>query len=129
MSHGLHSQLRDDLREYVEQAAQMDAPGDLRSELAVVRGLLYRRLEDSDGLSSDLIGDAHKLLAELRRYSDTLHKQMTRERLTREEEQKLFDTFAQILREYVPDSDRDEALDELENAVGTGGSRRAIESG
>jgi hypothetical protein len=129
-SHGLHSQLRTDLREYVEQAASMDAPGDLKGELAVVRGLLYRRLQQSDGLDSDLIDDAHKLLSELRRYSDTLHKQMTRERLTKDEEEKLFNTFAKILRKYVPDEDdRESAIDELEQAVGAGSGRPALESG
>jgi len=129
-SHGLHSQLRSDLREYVEQAASMDAPGDLKGELAVVRGLLYRRLQQSDGLDSDLIDDAHKLLSELRRYSDTLHKQMTRERLTKDEEEKLFNTFAKILRKYVPDEDdRESAIDELEQAVSAGSGRPALESG
>lgn len=128
-SHGLHSQLRDDLRAYVEEAANMDAPGDLQGELAVVRALLYRRLQQSEGLTSDLIDDAHKLLSELRRYSDTIHKQMTRERLSRDEEQQLLNSFAKILRKYVPDSDREEAISELEETLGAGSGRPALESG
>jgi len=128
-SHGLHSALRDDLRAFVVQAAEKDAPGDLRDELAVVRALLYRRLEQSEGLDSDLISDAHKLLSELRRYSDTIHKQMTRERLTKDEEQQLLNACASIIRSYVPESDRDDALNELEQTLGAGGGRPALESG
>ncbi|MCS4172069.1 hypothetical protein GGQ05_003561 [Salinibacter ruber] len=124
---GLHSELRDDLREYVEQAATMDAPGDLRGELAVLRGLLYDYLNGNDGLERDDVDAAHKLLKEIRRTSDTIHKQLQRERLTKQEEEKLFATFAKIIRQYVPESDRDDALDQLE-ATASGGGRRALES-
>jgi len=124
---GLHSELRDDLREYVEQAATMDAPGDLRGELAVLRGLLYDYLNGNDGLERDDVDAAHKLLKEIRRTSDTIHKQLQRERLTKQEEEKLFTTFAKIVRQYVPEEDRDSALDQLES-VAAGGGRRALES-
>jgi hypothetical protein len=125
--HGLQSALREDLRQFVEEAASMDSPGDLKGELAVLRGLLFNWLQDTEDLDKDAIEAAHKLLSEIRRTSDTIHKQMTRERLTREEEQELFDTFAAILRKYVPESDRTDALDEL--AAATSGGSRAIESG
>jgi hypothetical protein len=124
--HGLHSSLREDLREHVEKAANRDAPGDLQGELAVLRGLLFNFLEDRADLERDDIDAAHKLLKEIRRTSDTIHKQIQRERLTKDEEQKLFTTFAQIIREHVPESDQDAALNQLETAS-TGGGRRAIE--
>jgi hypothetical protein len=127
-SHGLTSNLRDTLREFVAEAADMQNPGDLTGELAVLRGLLFRWLEGKDDPDRDDIEAAHKLLKEIRRTSDTIHKQMTRERLTKEEEQKLFTTFAKIIREYVPERDRDDALDELE-AVAAGGGRRSLEGG
>ena len=120
-SHGLRSKLRDELREFVEEAASMDAPGDLKGELAVLRGLLFRWLEDTDDLDKDAIEAAHKLLSEIRRTSDTIHKQMTRERLTKDEEEKLLNACASIIRTHVPDDDRNEALDELQRAVQGGG--------
>ena len=125
--HALYSEIREDLREYVEQATEMDAPGDLQGELAVLRALLLDYLDGANDLDRDDVEAAHKLLKEIRRTSDTIHKQLQRERLTKEEEQKLFTTFAKILREYVPDADRDSALDELE-AIAAGGGRRALES-
>jgi len=127
VKHGLHSNLREELREYVEKAASMDAPGDLQGELAVLRGLLFNFLEDREELDKEAIDAAHKILKEIRRTSDTIHKQMTRERLTKDEEEKLFNTFAKILRKYVSDeSDRDAALDELDAAL-TGSGRPTVE--
>ncbi len=122
-THGLRSQLREDLREHVEKAASMDAPGDLQGELAVLRGLLFNFLEDRADLDRDDIDAAHKLLKEIRRTSDTIHKQIQRERLTKDEEQKLFTTFAKIIREHVPESQRDEVFGRLE-AASTGGAIR-----
>jgi len=114
---------------FVEKAASIESPGNLEGELAVLRGLLYDWLHDKEDLDKDGVEAAHKLLKEIRRTSDTVHKQMTRERLTREEEQQLFDNVARIIRNYVPESDRDEALDELERSVGASGERRALKSG
>jgi len=128
-SHGLTSSLRDQLREFVTEAANMDNPGDLTGELAVLRGLLFRWLEGKNDPDKDDIEAAHKLLKEIRRTSDTIHKQMTRERLTKDEEQQLLNTFAGILRSYVPESDRDDALTELENAVGANGGVPPLENG
>jgi hypothetical protein len=125
--HGLHSNLRDELRQFVTEAASMDSPGDLTGELAVLRGLLFRWLEGKDDPDRDDIDAAHKLLKEIRRTSDTIHKQMTRERLTRDEEEKLLNACASIIRNYVPDSDQPDALDELDAATESG-RRPALES-
>lgn len=127
VEHGLRSQLSEDLREFVTQAASMDNPGDLTGELAMLRGLLFRWLGDNDGLDRDAIEAAHKLLKEIRRTSDTIHKQMTRERLTKDEEQQLLDACASIIRQYVPDGDTDDALTELRQSVGAGGGQLALE--
>jgi hypothetical protein len=124
---GLHSNLRAELREFVTEAASMDSPGDLTGELAVLRGLLYRWLEGKDDPDKGDIEAAHKLLKEIRRTSDTIHKQMTRERLTKEEENELLNSVASIIRTYVPEADRDDALDEL--AAVAGGGRPALEGG
>lgn len=127
-SHGLRSSLRDELREFVTEAANMQNPGDLTGELSVLRGLLFRFLDDKEDPEKEDIEAAHKLLKEIRRTSDTIHKQMTRERLTKDEEEKLFNTFAKILRKYVPDEDdRESAIDELDAAL-SGGGRPALES-
>ncbi|MCS3831237.1 hypothetical protein GGP91_003338 [Salinibacter ruber] len=126
-AHGLYSDLRDDLQEYVDDALALDAPGDLQGELAVLRALVKRWLDNAGDLDKEAIDAAHKLLSEVRRTSDTIHKQLQRERLTKQEEEKLFATFAKIIRQYVPEGDRDDALDQLES-VAAGGGRRALES-
>lgn len=125
--HGLYSDLRDDLQEYVDQAFALDAPGDLQGELAVLRALIKRWLDNAGDLDKEAIDAAHKLLKEVRRTSDTIHKQMTRERLTKDEEQQLLNACASIIRQYVPDSDTDEAITELQQSVGTGGEQLALE--
>jgi len=125
--HGLYSDLRDDLQEYVDDALALDAPGDLRGELAVLRALIKRWLDNAEDLDKEAIDAAHKLLKEVRRTSDTIHKQLQRERLTKQEEEKLFTTFAKIVRQYVPEEDRDSALDQLES-IAAGGGRRALAS-
>ncbi len=126
--HGLYSFKRTELEERFREAYGGDDWADLRAEIAAVRALLsdyLSSLEDVDGQS---IADATKLFAELRRMTGDLQEMLHRERLTREEEQKLFNTFATILRDYVPESDRDQALDALEQAASKGGGRRALES-
>jgi hypothetical protein len=125
--HGLYSDLRDDLQEYVDDALALDAPGDLQGELAVLRALVKRWLDNAGDLDRDAIEAAHKLLKEVRRTSDTIHQQMMRERLSKEEERQLVDTFAEIITEYVQPSVRDEALDALQRALDGRGRVRQIE--
>jgi hypothetical protein len=114
VKHGLHSALREDLREYVEHAASMDAPGDLKGELAVLRGLLYDFLDGKEQLDEAGIKSAHKLLSELRKTSDTIHKQMMREAPTQKEVRRMTEQVGRIIREYVPEEKREDALRELE---------------
>lgn len=124
--HGLYSDLRDDFQQYVDQALDLDAPGDLQGELAVLRALIKRWLDNTEDLDREAIDAAHKLLKEVRRTSDTIHKQMTRERLTKEEETELLNSVASIIREYVPESDRASALESL--AAVAGSERPALQS-
>jgi len=127
VKHGLYSDLRDDLQEYVDDALALDAPGDLQGELAVLRALVKRWLDNAGDLDRNAIEAAHKLLKEVRRTSDTIHQQMMRERLSKEEERQLVDTFAEIITEYVQPSVRDEALDALQRALDGRGRVRQIE--
>jgi hypothetical protein len=122
VKHGLHSALRDDLREYVEHAASMDAPGDLKGELAVLRGLLYDFLDGKEQLDEAGIKAAHKLLSELRKTSDTIHQQMMREAPTQKEVRRFTEQVGQILREYVPDEKKADALRELDRLTEGKGS-------
>jgi len=124
-SHGLYSFKREELEERFREAYSGQDWADLRAEIAAVRALLSDYLSDLDDVDGDSIADATKLFAELRRMTGDLQEMLHRERLTRDEEQKLFDTFATIIRDYVPESDRDDALHELES-VGAGGERRAL---
>jgi len=128
-THGLYSSRRDELREKLRQAGRLDNKGSLEAEIDVLRALLADFMERVGEPDRDDLDAATKLLKEIRRMVDTVHKQMTRERLTKDEEQRLLNTFATILRNHVPEDDRDEALDELEQALGASGERRALESG
>ena len=127
-SHGLYSFKREQLEEKFRQAYSGQEWADLRAEIAAVRALLSDYLEDLEEVDSDTIGDATKLFAELRRMTGDLQEMLHRERLTRDEEQKLFDTFASIIRDHVPEDDRDAALAKLE-AAGAGGEGGALPSG
>jgi hypothetical protein len=126
-SHGLYSFKREELEEKYREAYSEQDWADLRAEIAAVRALLSDYLEGMDAVDSDGIADVTKLIAELRRLTGDLQEMLHRERLTREEEEKLFNTFATILRDYVPESDRDQALDALEQAVSAGSGRPALE--
>jgi hypothetical protein len=129
-SHGLYSFKRTELEERFREAYSGQDWADLRAEIAAVRALLSDYLEGIEEVSSESIDDVAKLVSELRRLTSDLQKMLHRERLTRDEEQELINRFAQILRTYVPaESDRDEALDALEDAVSGGGERLALEGG
>jgi hypothetical protein len=128
-SHGLYSFKREELEEKFREAYSGQDWADLRAEIAAVRALLSDYLEDMDAVDTDGISDVTKLIAELRRLTGDLQEMLHRERLTREEEEKLFNTFAKILRDYVPESERGEALDALDQAVSAGSGRPALESG
>lgn len=127
-SHGLYSFRREELRERLSQAEGMESPGDLWTEVAVLRTLLSEYLEDVDEVDGDVLQDVTKIQKELRRTVDNIHEMLMRTRPTEAEVERLTDTFAQIIRAYVPECDRDEALNELERAV-RDGAQRALESG
>jgi len=128
IEHGLYSAKRDELREKLKKASDLDHKGSLEREVDVLRALLADFMDRMDEPDRDDLDAATKLLKEIRHMVDTIHKQMTRERLTKDEENQLLNSFAQIIRNYVPESDRDEALNELDAAV-TSGRRRALEGG
>lgn len=126
ISHGLYSFKREKLREKLDAADGMESPGDLWTEVAVLRTLLSDYLEDVDEVDGDVLSDVSKIQKELRRTVDNIHEMMIRTRPTEEEVERLTDSFAQILRTYVPEEDRADALDELDRAV-RGGGQRALE--
>lgn len=125
--HGLYSFKREDLEEKFREAYAGDDWADLRAEIAAVRALLSDYMEGIDEVDGETIGDATKLFAEVRRLTSNLQKMLHRERLTRDEEQKLFNTFAEIIRDHVPESEQDAALGKLE-AASAGGEDRALPS-
>jgi hypothetical protein len=119
-THGLYSFKRERLREKLSAADGMESPGDLWTEVAVLRTLLSDYLEDVDEVDGDVLQDVSKIQKELRRTVDNIHEMMVRTRPTQEEVQRLINSFATILRNYVPEEDRTDALDELDRAVGDG---------
>jgi len=114
VKHGLTAGIRDDLREHVERALEMDAPGSLERELAVLRGLLYDYLDGKGELSREDISAAESLLKEIRRTIDVAHQKAMRERPTQSEIRRMTEHMGRILREYVPEDRRADALRELE---------------
>jgi len=124
---GLYSFKREDLEERFREAYAGQDWADLRAEIAAVRALLSDYLEGLEDVDSDAISDTTKLFAELRRLTSGLQEMLHRERLTRDEEQKLFDTFTMIIRDHVPSGEQDAALGKLER-LGAGSADRALPS-
>lgn len=127
-THGLYSFRREELREKLSEAEGMEQPGDLWTEVAVLRTLLSEYLEDVDDVDGDVLQDVTKIQKELRRTVDNIHEMLMRTRPTEEEVNQLTSRFASILRQYVPEPDRNEALQALRDAVGNG-EQHLLESG
>jgi hypothetical protein len=123
-THGLYSAKRKRLRKKMRHAAGQEQKGDLSAEVSVLRALLADYLESLEAPDSDSLGDVSKITSEIRRTIDTMHQMMLRERPTKEEVQQLTSNFADILRRYVPERHRSDALDELRSAAITGGQHR-----
>lgn len=127
-THGLYSFRREELREKLSEAEGMEQPGDLWTEVAVLRTLLSEYLEDVENVDGDVLQDVTKIQKELRRTVDNIHEMLMRTRPTEEEVNQLTSRFASILRQYVPEPNRDEALQALRDAVSNGEQHR-LESG
>jgi hypothetical protein len=127
-THGLYSARREELREKVHDALNLDRPGDLWAEVGVLRALLSEYLDRLDGVDGDAIQDVTRLQAELRKTVDTISEIMNRNAPSEEEINTLIAQFANILQRYVPEEDRYDALNELQSAVGDRGPA-ALESG
>lgn len=127
-SHGLYSFRREELREKFSEAEGMESPGDLWTEVSVLRTLLSEYLEGVDQVDGDVLRDVSKIQKALRRTVDNIHEMLMRTRPTEEEVEQLTTRFATILRNYVPEDDRDEALAKLRSAVGDDRQHR-LESG
>ena len=127
-SHGLYSARREELREKVHDALDLDTPGNLWGEVAVLRALLSDYLDRLDEVDGDSIQDVTKLQGELRKTVDTISAIMDRNAPSEEEVERLITSFANILERYVPEDDRHDALNELQSAVGDRGPT-ALKSG
>jgi hypothetical protein len=127
--HGLYSFKREQLEERFREAYSGQDWADLRAEIAAVRALLSDYFEGLEEVDSDSIGDVAKLVSELRRLTSDLQEMLHRERLTRDEEQKLFDTLAEIIRDHVPESERGDAQAKLQQAATASGGGRPLPNG
>jgi hypothetical protein len=127
-SHGLYSARREELREKLHDALDLDTPGNLWGEVAVLRALLSDYLGRLNEVDGESIQDVTRLQAELRKTVDTINEMMVRSAPSEEEINTLITQFANILQRYVPEDDRHDALNELQSAVGDRGSA-ALESG
>jgi len=117
--HGLYSETaREEIAERIE-AAREQPIGEIRAEVAVVRGLLQDYLTGVENADEDTIGDITTLVAEVRRAADTVSKMDAREALTARHVEYLQARLADILTEYVPEERLDAALRDLRDAVET----------
>jgi len=117
--HGLYSETaREEIAERIE-AAREQPIGEIRAEVAVVRGLLQDYLTGVENADEDTIGDITTLVAEVRRAANVASKMDAREALTTRHVEYLQTRFADILTEYVSEERLDAALRDLRNAVQT----------
>jgi len=114
IKHGRYSTKKHALQDKLEQYRTEDDPGDLWEELALLRALLQRQL-DSDDIEE---GAVVTLVQEIRRTLDTINKIMARTALTTAEVEYLQAAVADVIRSYVPDRNRSDALDALRAAIG-----------
>jgi len=126
---GLHSFKREELQETYERALQDEPWGDLRAEIATLRTLYSDFLSRVEQVDQETIDGATKLISELRRTSNTLQEMLHREAPTEEEIQRLITGFANLIESYVPESDRSDAIKELQSIVGDRGSNRLTSGG
>ena len=111
--HGLYSTKREQLREKMEEAGQLEGPGELWREIKVLRALLSDFLEELDEVDAETIGGATKLVSEIRKTINAISKVKTRTALTAGELQFVQARLADIFRRHVPREEQDTALSEL----------------
>lgn len=114
IKHGRYSTQKTNLQEKLDQYRTEDDPSDLWEELALLRALLQDHLDGPD-LDAGIVVT---LVKEIRKTLDTINKIMSRTALTSAEVEYLQAAVADVIRSYVPDRNRDEALDALRSAVG-----------
>ena len=119
VKHGRYStKHKQNLQDRLEEYRTEDNPAELWEELALLRALLQDHL-DSPDLDPTVVVT---LVKEIRKTLDTINKIMSRTALTAAEVEYLQGAVADVIRSYVPDRNRDDALDRLRSAVG--GARR-----
>ena len=114
VEHGRYSTKKQNLQEKLEQYRTEDSPGELWEELALLRALLQDHLDSADLDGSVIV----TLVQEIRRTLDTINKIMSRTALTTAEVQYLQAAVADVIKRYVPNDSRDDALNALRSAVG-----------
>ncbi|MCS3758290.1 hypothetical protein GGP90_003104 [Salinibacter ruber] len=117
VKHGLYSFKRKRLRKRFNEAEDVQAPGDLWTEVSVLRALLSDYLAELEDLDGDALSDVSSIVSELRKVVDTLHQIQTRNAPTQSEVRRMTEHMGQILKEYVPEDRRADALKELEERI------------
>lgn len=115
VKHGRYSTQKDKLQAKLEEYRTEDNPGDLWEELALLRAMLQRQLAENNEIDTDTVVT---LVKEIRQTLDTINKIMSRTALTTAEVEYLQAAVADVIRSYVPDRNRDEAIKALRSAVG-----------
>jgi hypothetical protein len=114
VEHGRYSAKKEKLQDRLEEYRTEENPGELWEELALLRALLQRQLAEGDIDTDTVLG----LVKEIRQTLDTINKMMSRTALTAAEVEYLQAAVADVIKSYVPDRNRDEAIQRLRSALG-----------
>lgn len=126
--HGLYTGRRDELQARFEEAFGDDRIGSMRAEIAALKALLSDFWERIDEVDGETIEAATKLQGEIRKSLDTASKIEKRHAPTEEEIEAILTGTAAIIDRYIDESQKADALDELERLAGND-RQRALESG
>jgi len=127
-SHGLYSGRADDLQEKFEAAFGDDRIGSMRAEIAVLKALLSDFWERIDEVDADTIDAAVKLQGEVRKSLNTASKIEKRHAVGEEEIAALVTGMANLIDTYVDESERADAIAELQKIAGNASGRDRLES-
>lgn len=128
-SHGLYSGRADRLQERFEQAFGDDNLGSMRAQISMLMALQADFWERIDEVDADTIDAAVKLQGEVRKSLNTASKIEKRHAVGEEEIAALVTGMANLIDTYVDESERADAIAELQKIAGDASGRDRLESG
>jgi len=126
VKHGRYAaKRRESLQEKITEYRDDPDAAEMWEELALLRAVLQEWLAEVEQIDPETVGVILDLQDSIRRTLDTINKIRTRSALTAAEVQYLQARIADLFRQYVPRSERGDALDELKQITNTDGKHTA----